>query len=353
MCPPEDETHAMSSFRIFQANTAGILGTYVEFIYSSEAAESALTQLVCVAHLIDEIGPCFEVDRIFFASSVSTIGIGTQIVAPAAWKGVVKLVSVWSAPAPLSVQVWEARFETGYTIFLRCRDFASRVDLDDPMRAMSAAPSQPSIASTFPKSTVHSMPGGLSLSLDSLASRQPLSCGDKALAGPSIPKNSSTPGIDSAQPSSGSDLSVFKRPARHRYTDIPRPPHAKPNSAGYKRRRAPATSSRSRGGKANSESGTVVPWTGEETEHYLRQQMDIPLDRPVSIWSLPDSNNGRKTNYRLHHLIKLAIWESEERRLTCRGVERALIARFAWHRANEHDEAWKVCPTWVIARSSH
>ncbi|KAJ7773155.1 hypothetical protein B0H16DRAFT_1714055 [Mycena metata] len=50
--------------------------------------------VVCISHLVDEHEPSFEVDRIFFPSVSTDIGIGARLVDPAAWNGVLTVTAV-------------------------------------------------------------------------------------------------------------------------------------------------------------------------------------------------------------------------------------------------------------------
>ncbi|KAJ7750560.1 hypothetical protein B0H16DRAFT_1460666 [Mycena metata] len=51
--------------------------------------------VVCISHLVDGPELSFEVDRIFFPSMNTDIGIGARLVDPAAWNGVLVVTAVY------------------------------------------------------------------------------------------------------------------------------------------------------------------------------------------------------------------------------------------------------------------
>ncbi|KAF8645859.1 hypothetical protein AX16_007517 [Volvariella volvacea WC 439] len=73
---------------------------------------------------------------------------------------------------------------------------------------------------------------------------------------------------------------------------------------------------------------------------YLRGQFNIPPDRPVDLWALPDPQPGERPPHPLPVLIKLAIYGSEKKKLTLKGIYEAIENRFEYYR-NDKKEAWK------------
>ncbi|KAJ7146750.1 hypothetical protein C8R44DRAFT_601204, partial [Mycena epipterygia] len=74
---------------------------------------------------------------------------------------------------------------------------------------------------------------------------------------------------------------------------------------------------------------------------YLRQQLNLPPNAPVSLWSVPEPSGGEKPNIPLPMLIKLAIYGSQKKRLTLQEIYAELCARFQWFRDHNTDAAWK------------
>lgn len=73
---------------------------------------------------------------------------------------------------------------------------------------------------------------------------------------------------------------------------------------------------------------------------YLRNQIKIPRNRPLTLHSLPDPPPGEKPGP-LHVLVKLAIYGSPRQKLTLREIFTALEDRFEVLKGD--DQAWKVC----------
>ncbi|KAJ7495940.1 hypothetical protein B0H11DRAFT_1716106 [Mycena galericulata] len=74
---------------------------------------------------------------------------------------------------------------------------------------------------------------------------------------------------------------------------------------------------------------------------YIRVQLNLPAGLPVSLWSIPD--DGGKPSLSWADLSKLAIFGSEEQRLTFRGICEVIIDRFEWFRARSTDRKWRNC----------
>lgn len=75
---------------------------------------------------------------------------------------------------------------------------------------------------------------------------------------------------------------------------------------------------------------------------YLRQQLDIPIDKSVNLWALPDPPGGEKPSIPYPVLIKLALYGSDRKRLTLQEIYSAIQERFEWYRKHSQDNAWKV-----------
>ncbi|KAJ7501401.1 hypothetical protein B0H11DRAFT_1713673, partial [Mycena galericulata] len=74
---------------------------------------------------------------------------------------------------------------------------------------------------------------------------------------------------------------------------------------------------------------------------YLRQQLNLPPNAVVNLWSIPNPASGEKPTIPLPMLIKLAIYGSEEKKLTLQGIYTDLAKRFQWFREHQDDNAWK------------
>ncbi|KAJ6570046.1 hypothetical protein DFH09DRAFT_838052, partial [Mycena vulgaris] len=74
---------------------------------------------------------------------------------------------------------------------------------------------------------------------------------------------------------------------------------------------------------------------------YLRQQLNLPPNAPVNLWSVPESAGGEKPSIPLPMLIKLAIYGSEKKRLTLQEIYMELASRFKWFNEHNQDQAWK------------
>ncbi|KAJ6553614.1 hypothetical protein DFH09DRAFT_1366218 [Mycena vulgaris] len=64
---------------------------------------------------------------------------------------------------------------------------------------------------------------------------------------------------------------------------------------------------------------------------YLRQQLNLPPNAPVNLWSVPEPAGGEKPSIPLPMLIKLAIYE----------IYTELASRFKWFNEHNQDQAWK------------
>ncbi|KAJ7765821.1 hypothetical protein DFH07DRAFT_690882, partial [Mycena maculata] len=74
---------------------------------------------------------------------------------------------------------------------------------------------------------------------------------------------------------------------------------------------------------------------------YIRQQLNLPPNAPVNLWSIPDSPTGEKPSIPLPMLIKLAIYGSPKKRLTLQEIYMELVKRFRWFREHQQESAWK------------
>ncbi|KAJ7505606.1 hypothetical protein B0H11DRAFT_352892 [Mycena galericulata] len=74
---------------------------------------------------------------------------------------------------------------------------------------------------------------------------------------------------------------------------------------------------------------------------YLRQQLNLPPNAVVNLWSIPDPASGEKPTIPLPMLIKLAIYGSEKKKLTLQEIYTELAKRFQWFREHQHENAWK------------
>ncbi|KAJ7080087.1 hypothetical protein C8R43DRAFT_910019, partial [Mycena crocata] len=74
---------------------------------------------------------------------------------------------------------------------------------------------------------------------------------------------------------------------------------------------------------------------------HLRELLKISEDYAVNLWAIPDRSDGKKPTLPAITLIKLAIYGSEAKMLTFRGICSAFISRFHWYRENSQVKAWK------------
>ncbi|KAF9456565.1 hypothetical protein BDZ94DRAFT_1177440, partial [Collybia nuda] len=79
----------------------------------------------------------------------------------------------------------------------------------------------------------------------------------------------------------------------------------------------------------------------EDAGEYLRGQLNIPFDRAVNLYALPDPPGGTRPTQPLAILMKLAIYGSPHRKLTLREIYTALEERYEWFRNNTNDASWK------------
>ncbi|KAF8645878.1 hypothetical protein AX16_007536 [Volvariella volvacea WC 439] len=80
--------------------------------------------------------------------------------------------------------------------------------------------------------------------------------------------------------------------------------------------------------------------SSDEAGEYLRKQLGIAPGLPVDLWSLPDPPPGQRPSYTLPVLVKLAIYGSENKRLTLQGIYDAIAERFEYYRKQKKN-AWK------------
>ncbi|KAJ7490560.1 fork head domain-containing protein, partial [Mycena latifolia] len=73
---------------------------------------------------------------------------------------------------------------------------------------------------------------------------------------------------------------------------------------------------------------------------YLREQLKLPPNAPVNLWSVPDRTDGIKPA-RMVTLMMLAIYGSDAKKLTLQGIIQALIARFWYYNEHQADMSWK------------
>ncbi|KAJ7082883.1 hypothetical protein B0H15DRAFT_785330, partial [Mycena belliarum] len=78
-----------------------------------------------------------------------------------------------------------------------------------------------------------------------------------------------------------------------------------------------------------------------EPGEYFRSRLNLPRDVPVSLWSVPDTADGQRPSLPLPLLAQLAIYGSEEKRLSLQGIYSALVSRFTYFRDNAWDSKWK------------
>ena len=78
-----------------------------------------------------------------------------------------------------------------------------------------------------------------------------------------------------------------------------------------------------------------------ETERYLRRTLDIPPHLPVDLSVLPETTDRRQPP--ITHMIKLAIWGSDDKMLTLRGIYREIENRYPSLK-DLQDKPWQVCP---------
>ncbi|KAJ7149314.1 hypothetical protein C8R43DRAFT_888021, partial [Mycena crocata] len=74
---------------------------------------------------------------------------------------------------------------------------------------------------------------------------------------------------------------------------------------------------------------------------YLRRQLNLPDDAPLNLLSLRCPLGGDKPPIPLPTLMKLAIYASQDKRLTREGIFLALIGQFQWFRDHQYEFAWK------------
>ena len=74
----------------------------------------------------------------------------------------------------------------------------------------------------------------------------------------------------------------------------------------------------------------------------IHEIVGIPPDRPISLYSLPDSRPGEKPDYTYATLVKVAIWESPARKLTLQEIYDAIETRFPWFKDCKNPNSWKV-----------
>ncbi|GLB44787.1 putative FORKHEAD [Lyophyllum shimeji] len=72
-------------------------------------------------------------------------------------------------------------------------------------------------------------------------------------------------------------------------------------------------------------------------EVYLRQELNIPPDQPVSLWSLPTPPPGTRPNLTYKLLASLAIFGSRQQKLSLQEIYEAIEERFDWYK-NQSDE---------------
>ncbi|KAJ7476313.1 hypothetical protein B0H11DRAFT_1727254, partial [Mycena galericulata] len=76
-------------------------------------------------------------------------------------------------------------------------------------------------------------------------------------------------------------------------------------------------------------------------EDSIRRHIDVPVNQPLSLMAIPDPENGEKPRATWRLLLKLAIWGSEEKKLTHKGICEALITRFRWFQERRAEKRWK------------
>ncbi|KAJ6608653.1 hypothetical protein B0H10DRAFT_515771 [Mycena sp. CBHHK59/15] len=84
-------------------------------------------------------------------------------------------------------------------------------------------------------------------------------------------------------------------------------------------------------------STAIYPDAGD----YLRKQLQLPPDVPVSLWSIGEPANGGKPNVPLPMLIKLALYGCEKKKLTLQEIYREIIGRFRWFKEHQTQTSWK------------
>lgn len=83
-----------------------------------------------------------------------------------------------------------------------------------------------------------------------------------------------------------------------------------------------------------------------ETEKYLRRSLDIPPHLPVDLSVLPETTERKQPP--ITHMIKLAIWGSDDKMLTLRGIYREIENRYPSLK-DLRDKPWQVCPLTEVA----
>ncbi|KAJ7578664.1 hypothetical protein C8J56DRAFT_797389, partial [Mycena floridula] len=77
-------------------------------------------------------------------------------------------------------------------------------------------------------------------------------------------------------------------------------------------------------------------------ESFLRNQIHIPPNMPVSLQSVPNPPNGERPTQKLQDLVELAIFDSPNKRLALQEIYEALGRQFTWYRNHmSEDNKWK------------
>lgn len=84
-------------------------------------------------------------------------------------------------------------------------------------------------------------------------------------------------------------------------------------------------------------------------ESFLRNQIQIPPNMPVSLQSVPNPPNGERPTQKLQDLVELAIFDSPNKRLALQEIYEALGRQFTWYRNHmSEDNQWKVCLIFLL-----
>ncbi len=111
----------------------------------------------------------------------------------------------------------------------------------------------------------------------------------------------------------------------------------------------PDSSSEEQGSAYSSPSITPLSFGSlpsyNETEDYLRHHLEIPAHIPVNLRALPDVTAKKQPP--ITHMIKLAIWGSQYKRLTLRQIYEEIEKRYPSLK-ELHDKPWQVRLPFVV-----
>ncbi|KAJ7495917.1 hypothetical protein B0H11DRAFT_2226912 [Mycena galericulata] len=123
LCPPTTEVEAFDRVKVSYLHPEE---QSVQITGDVGLSDPAFPRLYCIAHLVDEMAQCFQIDQIFGQPSIKLV---TRLVAPGAWAGSVSITrKISTGRWPRGVTVLETRSLDGSIAYVKTGRGTVKID---------------------------------------------------------------------------------------------------------------------------------------------------------------------------------------------------------------------------------